>query len=85
MPFRYFLRHSNLQAAHHNSLSYIIKALLLYRVVTTLIAVIPQSLNNLLIGAKAEVLTYYLRDIQHAFEHEHAECKLQERICNSIN
>ena len=42
--------------------------------VTTLLAVIPQSSNNLLIGTKAEVLTYYLRDMQHAFKHKHAEC-----------
>jgi len=39
----------------------------------------------MLVGAKAEVVTHYLRDIKHVFEDSIAECQLQERICNSIN
>ena len=89
IPFRYllntFLRHSNFQAAHHNPLSYIIKALLLYRIVTALILFISALSNKLLIDFKAVVLTHYLRDIEHVYDDKPAEYELQKKICNSIN
>ena len=66
-------------------MSYIIKALPLYRILSTLAALIPSLLNNLLTGPKAEVLTHYFREFEHVNEDKTAEYELKKRICNSIN